>query len=317
MLGIATLVWGLAEASGPTFSVAYHAGEDCPTVAQLEAAILARAPQARAAEGAQVRFEVELAPAPGQPRRLRVELDDGSSQDREIAADDCAEAAQSMAVIAAMILASRPASPPAPVQESAPKPAPSAEPLPTPPAAPAPRQPATRPTWLAVSGGVGLEGGAAPSPAYAASASVELGAVTGAALAPSVRLTALYGRAVDVTTPVGDARFQLLLARVHACGLRLAWNRAELRLCAVADTGAVLARGIEARNERSQTMPWLSAGAGAIGQLGLSRRLRLDLSGSARGVVVRDHFVFAPTTQVHQPPVITWYFRAGLAYQLW
>ncbi len=320
MLGIATLVLGLAEASGPTFSVTYHAGDDCPTRAQLEAAIVARAPASRPAEDAHVRFDVELAPEPGQKRRLRVALDDGSSQDREIDADDCAEAAQSMAVIAAMILASRPTPTPevAPVAEPAPEPAPAPKPAPAAPQAAPRRDPSpTRPTWLAVAAGVGLESAAAPSSVYAAFASIELGSVTGAALAPSLRLSARYGRAADVSTPIGDARFELVVARLHACALRLGGASAEVRLCAVVDGGALLARGIDARNERSQTMPWVGAGAGAIGQLGLSRRLRLELTGGARGLFVRDQFVFAPSVLIHQPPVIAWDFSAGLAYSLW
>ena len=64
-----------AEAVGPTFSVSYAAGADCPTQAAFEAAILARSPAARKVEtgtdGAQVRFEVTLDTAQG-PRRLRV-----------------------------------------------------------------------------------------------------------------------------------------------------------------------------------------------------------------------------------------------------
>lgn len=332
MLGIATLVWGLAEANGPTFSVAYHAGRDCPTQAQLEAAIVARAPGARAAEDARIRFDVDLAPAPGQKRRLRVELDDGSSQDRQIDADDCAEAAQSIAVIAAMILASRPAlteqprlpSEPEPKRGSGPEPETEREPEPEleteprrPPPAGAPSRRQARPTWFAVSAGIGLEGAAAPTPVYAPSASVELGSLTGTTLAPSLRLSALYGRAENTNTPAGDASFRLALARLHACAVRLGGTSAEVRLCAVLDAGALLARGIDARNERQQNMTWLGAGLGAIGQVTLSRPLQLELAGGGRTLFVRDEFVFAPDTKVHQPAVIAWDFRLGLAYRLW
>ncbi|MDF3069235.1 MAG: hypothetical protein K0R38_4836 [Polyangiaceae bacterium] len=334
MLGIATLVWGLVEANGATFSVAYHAGRDCPTQAQLEAAIVARAPGARAAEDAQIRFDVDLAPEPGQKRRLRVELDDGSSQDRTIDADDCAEAAQSMAVIAAMILASRPATtqqprlPPEsePKLESGPEPEPETEREPGPelereprrsPPAAAPSRRKARPTWFAVSAGVGLEGAAAPTPVYAPSASVELGSITGATLAPSLRLSVLYGRAENANTPAGDASFRLALARLHACAVRLGATRAELRLCAVLDAGALLARGIDARNERQQNMTWIGAGLGAIGHVALSRPLQLELAGGARTLFVRDEFIFAPNTTVHQPAVIAWDFRLGIAYRLW
>lgn len=341
MLETVALIWGLADdasrselpARGPSFVVIYRAGPDCPTQAQFEGAILARAPGARSSNGsrpAEVNFEAELAPGAGQKRRLRVALDDGSSQDREIEADDCVEAVQSMAVIAAMILSSRPAAPePEPEPEPAPAPAPEPEPVPlTAPvavsaqpartfSAPRPSRHAARPTWFAASAGAGLEGAAAPSPTYAASASAELGSVTSGALAPSLRLSVLFGQAPDTTTPIGDARFQLALSRLHACALRLGRPGTSVRLCAVVEGGALLAHGINALNQRNQTMPWLAAGLGAIGGLKVSTRWTLELAGSARALLVRDKFIFAPAVAVYQPPNIAWDFRLGLAYRLW
>src|SRR5688500_17806525 len=99
-LGVANAT---AATGGPTFSVTYHALEECPNQATFEAAILARAPRAKKAATdaeAQVRIQAEL----NDPPRLRVSTRDGMSQDREIVAEGCTEAMQSMAVIAAMIL---------------------------------------------------------------------------------------------------------------------------------------------------------------------------------------------------------------------
>jgi hypothetical protein len=328
MLETAALIWGLANAARPqlrateaSFAVSYHAAPDCPTQPQFEAAILARAPGARSdgdPHSAQVRFEAELAPEPGQKRRLRVALDDGSSQDREIEADDCSEAVQSMAVIAAMILASRVAPPePEPEAEAEPAPVPtSAQPART-FDTPNPARQNARPTWLAASAGAGIESSAAPSPTFAASASAELGSVTSSVLAPSLRLSVLFGQAADVTTSIGDARFRLALARVHACALRLGTLEADVRLCTVIEGGALLARGINARNQRSYAMPWLGAGLGAIGGLRVSARWTLELSGSVRGLLVRDEFIFAPGTPVYQPAIIAGDFRLGLAYRVW
>jgi hypothetical protein len=337
MLETAALIWGLADAFdssepalGPTFAVSYHAALACPTQAQFEAAILARAPTARSAASgtdANVRFDAELSPAVGMKPRLRVSSDDGSSQDREIDADDCSEAMQSMAVIAAMILASLPPQPehePAPEPQPPEEPKPAVEPAQPPVAAPPPTRKVDAPTsasahsnWLAVSGGIGLESAAAPTVMYAGSASAELGSVTPGLLAPSVRLSALFGQAADVTTTSGTARFQLVLVRVHACGLRFGGPDVNARLCAVVDGGALLARGIDARNERDQAMPWLGVGLGAIGGVRVSRRVSLELSGSARALLVRDEFIFAPGTPVHQPSIIAGDFRIGLAYQVW
>jgi hypothetical protein len=315
MLGLPTLLWALAEGGGPTFSVAYRAASSCPTQAQLEAAIVARAPVARTAVDAQVRFDVDLAPEPGQKRRLRVALDDGTSQDREIDADDCAEAAQSVAVIAAMILASRPAPEPKIEPEEPERPPAPAKPQPRPRAvAPVPQ---TRPTWLTASAGAGLESSAAPGPTFAASGSVDFGTVARGVLAPSLRLTALYGRAANASTSAGEASFQLALARLHPCALRLAAGGGEARLCGVLEGGALLAAGVDARNERSQTMPWLGAGLAVLGGWALSPRLGVDVAVGVRALLVRDEFIFAPTVEVHQPSVIATDFRLGVSYRLW
>ncbi len=297
MLETAALVWGLAEAAraaelpakGPSFTVSYKAGPDCPSQAQFEAAILARAPGARSSEDlqtAEVRFEADLSPQPGHKRKFSVALDDGSSQDREIDADDCVEAVQSMAVIAAMILSSRRAAlEPESELETAPVLAPTPVPAPVPVSAhtartvDAPTRPRrkARITWIAAGAGAGLEGAAAPSPTFAASASAELGLVASGVLAPSLRVSVLFGQAPDATTTAGSARFQLALSRVHACALRFGRLDADVRMCAVIEGGALLARGINARNERGEAMPWLGAGLGAIGGLKVSPRLTLEL----------------------------------------
>jgi hypothetical protein len=336
MLEVALVTWGLAgepgaseeRAPGPSFSLAYAGDAGCPSRANFEAAIVARAPKARAeAESrADVRFEAELTPPPGEKRRLRVSLRDGTSQDRTIDADDCAEAVQSMAVIAAMILSSRDEPRPEKAHDlgkseqaqppsSASPPEPSRVRSSVPPAPPPRRQ--SRPTWLATGAGLGLEGAAAPSPTFAASGFVELGSVTNGWLAPSLRINALFGQALDATTDSGDARFRLLLGRVHGCGLRFGTTNADIRLCAVVEGGALFARGLGALNARSQVMGWLGAGFGVIGGWRLGPRWSLELGGGARGLVVRDEFVFAPNLKVHQPPVIAWDFTLSLAYRLW
>lgn len=334
------VTWGLtsepgagdARSSGPTFSLAYEGRSDCPSRANFEAAIARRAPTARATEDpeqAEVRFEVELTPVSGRKRRLSVKLRDGTSQDREIDADDCAEAVQSMAVIAAMILSSREAPLPAEQAATETKPEPQQprnEPKAPPPAkdglpkavtAQPPPERHSRRTWLAVGAGPGLEGAAAPSPTFAASAFVELGSLVRSQLAPSLRLSALVGQALDATSRAGDARFRLVLGRLHGCGVRFDTTKADLRLCAVVEGGALLARGINTLHGRDQTMGWFGAGLGAIGGLRLGPRWTLELGAGARGLVVHDEFVFSPSVSIHQVPVIAWNLGLALAYRLW
>jgi hypothetical protein len=320
------------SASGVSFSVAYSAAADCPNQATFEAAILMRAPAARKApdlEAARVRFEVELPhPGAGKPR-LRALLDDGTSQDREITADGCAEAMQSMAVIAAMILDAQPREP-----ESQPA-------LPTPPAVTPPRasglrathpgQPGSardastsirpsrraRGTWLIASAGAVTESAAAPDPAFGAALGGELGSKTPGGLAPSVRLTLIGAQAPTITTSVGDARFRLVLARAHGCALRFGSETSGVRLCAVVEAGALLGDGSNAINQRSQTMPWWGVGLAALGQLELSNPWSLEAGAGVRNLLRHDEFVFSPSTQVHQVPVFAWNFSVGLAYRVW
>lgn len=330
MTGAAFLAWGLVSAAAPpvagdgaTFSVEYRAAADCPSQASFEAAILARAPRAqRAADTARTwaRFEVHL-PAPGAEKaRLFVALADGTSQDREITADGCAEAMQSMAIIAAMILEAQPEQPVAEPVEPAPA---AVAPEPRAPTAvtaatetPAPRLPARR-TWLTAALGVVAENGAAPSPGFGAAVSAELGSETRGVLAPSVRLSLVGVQPEAVESTAGEASFRLLLARVHGCALRLGTEAASLRFCALVEAGALTGQGIGARNERSQTMPWLGVGLGALGDLSLRGPFALELGGGVRNLLVHDEFVFSPGEQIHQVPVFAWNLSAGVAYRVW
>src|SRR5688500_20334257 len=109
MNGPAFVAWGLVSAAaqpvagdGATFAVEYPAAAACRNQASSEAAILARAPRAqRATDAARAwaRFEVQLPASGAEKARLFVALADGTSQDREITADGCVEAMQSMAII--------------------------------------------------------------------------------------------------------------------------------------------------------------------------------------------------------------------------
>jgi hypothetical protein len=291
---------------------------------------LARAPSgtpAADAREADVRVDATFPEGGGRKGHLRVELRDGSSQDREIEADDCAEAVQSMAVIIGMILeAQQPAPPPPPAVEARPDTAPPAEAsTPSAPAAPGlARQQATKPMrypvapakWLGAGLGGGLLTGAAPSVMPVAFAFAELGARRQGKLAESLRLELLAGQAADVQTDVGDARFRLGLGRLFTCGVQLGRPNLGLRLCTVVEGGWLVARGMgKALNQRSQWMPWLGAGLAVLGQVGLGRHWALDVQTGARALAIRDVFIFTPSTSVHQVPVFVWDLGIGLSYR--
>jgi len=339
MLEVLGLTWGLADAaapgasgpSGPSFSLSYRPAAGCPTRESFEAAILARAPAGRpAVDAAQADLLVDASFTDGVGRKgqLHVASRDGTSQDREIDADDCAEAVQSMAVIVGMILDAQPRPPaivpsqaePSPIEPEKPELAPApVAPRATPSMNVAPARPVeARSLWLGAGVAGGIEGAAAPGAMPVAMIFGELGSTRRAALTPSLRLELVAGQAPDVVTSAGDARFRLALGRVYGCGLRVSRARADLRFCTVLEGGWLFARGMgRALNQRSQQMPWLGAGLGGVGGLRLTARWHLDVQAAARALAVHDEFIFAPDVRVHQVPIITWSFSLGVAYRDW
>lgn len=320
-MGLAVLValavvGNAAVANGPTFTVSYRVGPECPNQATFEAAILARAPHARKAEVGiepQVQIDADLIAAP----RLRVTTRDGTSQDREIVAEGCTEAMQSMAIIAAMILEAQlepptPPEPPPPVVTEPPPPPMlrSETPAPTVPVASA-----RRVGW-GVSVGGAAESAAAPKLAFGATAGVEVRSPARDVVTPSARLSVVLAQAARVEADAGDARFRLLLGRAHLCGLRLAAGPSSYRFCGLLEGGALYGQGLEARNERSRTMPWLGAGLAALGAVELSGPMSLELGVGGRALIFRDRFVFAPQELVHQVPDFAWNLSVGLHYAL-
>jgi hypothetical protein len=268
-----------------------------------------------------VRFEVTLQTAPGR-RQLRVVLADGTVSEREIADDGCTESMQSMAIMAAMILDAQPHQASQTSPDAAPA-APAPAPVPTP--APVVPQEAEqrgikanpRRSWLGIAVGAVAEGAAAPTPAFGATLGVELGLERSGVISPSVRLSGVFAQAKVVETDAGDARFRVVLARMLLCGLRLGGDPSSLRLCGLVDGGALLATGLNARNQRSQTMPWLSVGLGAVGAVRVTGPISLEVGGGARGTVVHDPFIFSPGQPVHEVPVFAWNFWLGLNYRAW
>jgi hypothetical protein len=300
-----------APPGGPTFSVSYRASEDCPNQATFEAAILARAPRAKKAEAgaeAQVQIEAEL----NAPPRLRISTRDGTKQEREIVAEGCTEAMQSMAIIAAMILDAQPELPvPAPAEPSSASPTSRARGT----APPAPTTPRHR-LGAAASLAAAAESAAAPTTAFGVAAGAELASSAPGPVSPSARLSVVVAQAARVETTAGDAMFRLVLGRAHLCGLKFAAAGSSLRLCALVEAGALFGRGIQARNERGQTMPWLGTGLAAFGAFELAGPVALELGAGGRALLVKDQFVFLPDQLLHQVPDFAWHLSAGLRHAL-
>jgi hypothetical protein len=124
----------------------------------------------------------------------------------------------------------------------------------------------------------------------------------------------VLAQAARVETTAGDARFRLVLGRAHLCGLKLAGARSNWRLCALVEAGTLLGQGIDARNQRDQTMPWLGTGLAAFGAFEVAGPVALELGASGRALLVKDRFVFSPDQNVHQVPDLAWHLAAGLRY---
>jgi hypothetical protein len=304
------VVSATATTGAPTFWVSYRAAEECPSQATFEAAILARAPRAKkAAAGSEARVQIEA--ELNALRRLRVSTRDGTSQDREIVAEGCMEAMQSMAIIVAMILDAQPPEPSSLLAaDPSPAPAPSLQDRSAPAAPAPPRHRLVAAVVLAAD----AESAAAPTTAFGLAAGAELGSSAPGLVSPSARLSLVVAQAARVETTAGDARFRLVLGRAHLCGLQLAGARSSWRLCALVEAGTLLGHGIGARNQRGQTMPWLGTGLAAFGAFELAGPVGLELGAGARALFVKDHFVFSPDQNVHQVPDFAWNLSAGLRY---
>jgi hypothetical protein len=127
----------------------------------------------------------------------------------------------------------------------------------------------------------------------------------------------VFAQAATVKTDGGDARFRLVLGRVHACGLRAGGDAFELRACALLEAGALLADGQNTRNSRSQLMPWLGAGLGLLAAARIAGPLALEVGGAGRALAVHDDFAFSPQFAAHQVPVFAWDLQVGLSYRAW
>jgi hypothetical protein len=328
------------------FAVEYQAPNGCPDALALIAAIASRSPGASAVapEAAAVRFRVELS-VDGHDT-LWVDLPEGSSR-REFEANSCAEALESMAVIASMVLEADPkarlsateaAVPSAP---AAGQPAPSVvvEPIPAAkrpaPPAPAPLAPAarreneiarapgrdhrSRKLRFSVSAGGALEAAVAPSPPWGATAGVEASLTRARFLAPSLRAETFVSSKGVERTARGEGSFWLWTGRLSACPVRLALAQPfRLLPCLAFDAGSLHAQGGgAATHTKKQTMPWLAGGAMLRAQLDVWRGLSLEASGSVRALARRDSFIFSrPDSLVYAVPALSWGLAAGVSLRL-
>jgi hypothetical protein len=345
-IGLGTPTIGQPVPQDIEFALDYRAGAGCPDRSHFESAVLSRVPAARVVEPerAEVRFRIELSGVgEDAASSILIELADGTYSQRTIRDVSCVDAAASMAVMAALVLDGQ-ALPVDGTEARAPETT-SAQPSPalpptrerrsTKPVSPSPPQTAqpsvpigTRDAGLgnarsslqpivgaAVAGA--WETGVAPDAPLAVLAGLELRWELDQPLSPSVRLSLVYTDVASVTLDDGEARFQLIAARLSACPLRIGSGRPlGLFTCADFDAGRLEGKGTRVTNERTQAMPWLGAGPGLRAEYALGRQLAVEVLAGARYLIREDRFVFQPGVEIHDVPRVSAGIAVGVSGRL-
>lgn len=309
------------EIDEPRFHLAYAAPAGCPDRAAFLSAILARTKRSRlASEGeAATELAVAIEATPARTNgRLEVREVDDTRQLRSVSSDSCADVAQALALIAALILdpdariGDEPSS--APVS-------PDEDHAPAPPAAP---EKGDRPGWteptlqrttaggwgtrpsfdLAAGAQLGVMGGVAPVLAPAAGGFVDLDVVPGGSgLAPSLRL-GLDFATVSSSAPAGRQTYWWLGGTLRGCPVRAVFgDRLSVAPCAAFAFGAHHGTTSGVRNPTSSTTPWLAAIAGASLEWALAPTFSLELQGGAVFPILRRRYFLAdPETTLFEVP---------------
>jgi hypothetical protein len=109
----------------------------------------------------------------------------------------------------------------------------------------------------------------------------------------------------------GEARFTWLAARLGGCR-RWALPDVAVDSCSHVEVGAVRASGAMIVNHRDLTRLWLAAGVHGNVRYPLHSRVFGILQLGISVPFVRDRFLFAPNSAIHETPVLTGWLVAGI-----
>lgn len=341
--GLCVLMTGARRAGAAsaerTFHVEYEASAACPGEVWFAEAVSSRAAGAQYVEEAEaaIRFRVELRAGTS---ALWVMLDEGRSR-REFSGDSCADIAQAMVVVAAMVVEAEPAdrlttsdgvvsqttpavvSPPA---LEAPALAPIVAPPPLaarPPPAAAPASPTPRPEnvaeparWLlAVGAGLTTETAVASAPPFGGATGVELSWRRERRWGFASHLEALAMLPRTEKGNVGDAELRLAAGRGSMCGVR-SFATLDLQPCLTVDVGALRAIGTgdQVSNATEQVMPWVAGGVALRTEYWLARSVALEAVLGARLLQRHDNFYLRPGSSVYRVPVGSFGLQFGIKF---
>lgn len=301
------------------FRLSYSAPAGCPTREAFLAAIESNSARAHRARAGEAAIEINALVAPeggGFLGVLRIRRPDGTETTRSVPAATCSEAASAMALIATIAIdpdaaSGAPSGDAVPSQTGAASAPPVATtapmPVPTPPptnsgdetlsTATKNARPIERRWWLGADAGIGLASGLAPRPSADFSLGMGVGATQKTLLSPIVLLSGHLAESPTASNQEGTARFQRLAGRITGCPLKLDAAPFSFRPCALFEVGELRAKGTNAENHATVSVPilWLALGATMRGELHLVGPLTLAGEAGALLPLVRDSFYFNPS----------------------
>lgn len=259
--------------------------------------------------------------------RLRVVQPNGRRATRELQAGSCEEAADALALVAAVTLDplaktdELPPEAPPPEAETVPErplPVARADQTPSSTAGPAgaPVRPVDerQPEEDAVALGIGVSAaaiwGPAPGPLPGVGASFEIRARTPSVWSPAARASIVRLWRGGFETEHGTAAFALTELTLDLCPLSLPAGPLELRPCGSVHAGLLTASGSETHEAREHVRPWLTLGASALVSLRVTETLEFSTAFGAGHPLVRDRFQFEPNV-FHEVPNIAFSAAIG------
>ena len=118
-----------------------------------------------------------------------------------------------------------------------------------------------------------------------------------------VRLRGGFERSTvsDVTNGTGTASFTWTFGTLDACPLEWRWRTFALPLCARIEGGELDGTGVHVTPALEAKRGWLAVAA--VGRLRWAPipHFSIELEGGPRAPLIRDHFLFEPSTAYYQP----------------
>lgn len=285
----------------------YTAHPACPSAQELVDHVKSREPDAaRALEALAVTVTATRA---GGQYVAAVRIGDGGA--REVAAPNCGQAVEAIALVLALALREH-APPPPPPPPSPPPPAT----LPPPPPVPVVRAPPPAVVTWAAGVGVGVVGGVVPGVRPSVPFFLEARRVGPDRFAPSARLGLVWAVGSASPEPGVSADFSWFAVELEPCA---GWRVGEAWLfdgCLRARLGGLQGRGQDVQDPTRPWRGWVSLGAAARARFELDAWfLELDVGASAP--LLRDRFFYGPDLTLHRPSAVAGLARLQGGWSFW